>query len=104
MLDMASVKSRSHVLDVAAGARDQDLSRRETRCSRRLCPPHRHFSQILELALENARNKSFQNVQTRTLDGEILDVETGAFDAVISSVGLIYFPDRTRLSSACAKP
>ena len=34
------------------------------------------------------------NVSTRELDGENLAVEPGAFDAVVSRVGLIYFPDR----------
>ena len=33
-------------------------------------------------------------VATRELDGERLDVESGTFDAVISRVGLIYFPDQ----------
>ena len=29
------------------------------------------------------------------MDGEVLDVEDGGFDSVISRVGLIYFPDRS---------
>ncbi|MDQ4118880.1 MAG: class I SAM-dependent methyltransferase [Actinomycetota bacterium] len=33
-------------------------------------------------------------VRVRELDGERLDVEAGAFDAVVSRLGLIYFPDR----------
>lgn len=31
---------------------------------------------------------------TRELDGERLDVEAAGFDAVISRLGLIYFPDQ----------
>ena len=38
--------------------------------------------------------RASRNVSTRELDGERLDVEAGAFDAVISRVGLIYFPDQ----------
>jgi SAM-dependent methyltransferase len=51
---------------------------------------------ILQFALQNAQNQGFQNVRTRVLDGEDLNVETGPFDAVISRVGLIYFPDQQK--------
>ena len=34
------------------------------------------------------------NLDTAVLDGERLDVEAGSFDAVISRVGFIYFPDQ----------
>ena len=33
-------------------------------------------------------------VATRVMDGEPLEVEAASFDAVITRVGLIYFPDR----------
>jgi SAM-dependent methyltransferase len=51
---------------------------------------------ILKFAAENARRAGRGNVETKVLDGEDLDVPEGAFDAVISRVGLIYFPDRER--------
>jgi SAM-dependent methyltransferase len=35
-----------------------------------------------------------RNVEARVLDGEQLDVPPGAFDAVISRLGFIYFPDQ----------
>jgi ubiquinone/menaquinone biosynthesis C-methylase UbiE len=35
-------------------------------------------------------------VHTRELDGEELDVEPAEFDAVVSRLGLIYFPDQER--------
>jgi SAM-dependent methyltransferase len=35
-------------------------------------------------------------VETKVLDGENLDVPEASFDAVISRVGLIYFPDQQR--------
>ena len=34
------------------------------------------------------------NVETREMDGETLEVEPETYDAVISRVGLIYFPDQ----------
>ena len=49
---------------------------------------------ILTFAAENARNKGYGNIETKVLDGENLDVPAGTFDAVISRVGLIYFPDQ----------
>jgi SAM-dependent methyltransferase len=49
---------------------------------------------ILEFAELEARRAGLDNVTTRVLDGEHLDVEEGAFDAVISRVGFIYFPDQ----------
>ena len=53
-------------------------------------------SNILEFAASNARAAGLTNVETRVVDGENLDVEPEAFDAVISRVGLIYFPDRQK--------
>jgi SAM-dependent methyltransferase len=51
-------------------------------------------SNILAFAERSAREAGLDNVETRVLDGEELDVEPGAFDAVISRVGFIYFPDQ----------
>jgi SAM-dependent methyltransferase len=53
-------------------------------------------SNILDFAASNARAAGLTNVETRVLDGETLDVEPEAFDAVISRVGLIYFPDQQK--------
>src|SRR5579864_5970660 len=49
---------------------------------------------ILEYAAGQARRLGLGNVATREMDGEHLDVQPGSFDAVISRVGLIYFPDQ----------
>jgi SAM-dependent methyltransferase len=49
---------------------------------------------ILGYAAKAASEAGLATVSTRELDGENLTVEPGAFDAVISRVGLIYFPDR----------
>lgn len=96
MLDMAGVKPGSQVLDVAAGAGDQTLQ-----AARRVGPGGFVLAtdispKILGLALENAQNQGLENVRTRVLDGENLDVRAGSFDAVISRVGLIYFPDQQK--------
>jgi len=50
--------------------------------------------EILAFAAHNARAAGYGNVDTLVLDGEHLDVPAASFDAVISRVGLIYFPDQ----------
>src|SRR3954453_21779703 len=51
-------------------------------------------SNILAFAEQSAREAGLDNVETRVVDGEQLDVPPGTFDAVISRVGFIYFPDQ----------
>src|SRR5882757_5428463 len=96
MLDMAAIEPGHRVLDVAAGAGDQTLQ-----TATRVGPAGRVLaadisSNILAFAEANARNAGLRNVETKVLDGEELDVPEGAFDAVISRVGLIYFPDQQK--------
>ena len=96
MLDMARIGPGARVLDVAAGAGDQTLQVAE-----RVGPSGHVLAtdiapNILAFAAQNARNAGLANVETKVLDGEALDVPEGAFDAVISRVGLIYFPDQQK--------
>ncbi len=96
MLDMAKIGSGDRVLDVAAGAGDQTLQTAE-----RVGPAGHVLAtdisvNILAFAAENARRAGYRNVETKVLDGENLDVPAGTFDAVISRVGLIYFPDQQK--------
>jgi ubiquinone/menaquinone biosynthesis C-methylase UbiE len=49
---------------------------------------------ILEFAQRRAIAAGLTNVATADLDGENLDVEPAHFDAVISRLGVVYFPDR----------
>lgn len=94
MLDMAGVTTGSRVLDVAAGAGGQTLV-----AARRVGPTGSVLAtdiseNILRYAESEARAAGLANVATRTMDGEALDVDPESFDAVISRVGLIYFPDQ----------
>lgn len=94
MLDMAGVGPGARVLDVAAGAGGQTLA-----AARRVGPEGRVLatdisSNILAFAEQNARDAGLDNVETLVVDGEHLGVEPGTFDAVISRVGFIYFPDQ----------
>jgi ubiquinone/menaquinone biosynthesis C-methylase UbiE len=100
MLDMAGVGPGSRVLDVAAGAGGQTLA-----AARRVGPDGYVLAtdispNILKFAAEAAREAGLANVETRVLDGESLEeLKEGSFDAVISRVGLIYFPDQQKALS-----
>ena len=94
MLDMAGVAQATRVLDVAAGAGGQTLA-----AARRVGPDGHVLAtdisaNILEFAERSAREAGLDNVETRVVDGEQLDVPPGTFDAIISRVGFIYFPDQ----------
>ncbi|WP_200878120.1 class I SAM-dependent methyltransferase [Bosea sp. LC85] len=96
MLDIAKIGSGHRVLDVAAGAGDQTLQSAD-----RVGPAGHVLAtdvskNILAFAAENARKAGHCNIETKVLDGEDLDVPEGTFDAVISRVGLIYFPDQQK--------
>lgn len=96
MLDLAGVTEGSRVLDVAAGAGGQTLA-----AARRAGPSGSVLatdisSNILAFAAAEARAAGLANVATRTMDGEELELADESFDAAISRVGLIYFPDRSR--------
>jgi SAM-dependent methyltransferase len=94
MLDLAEVTEGSRVLDVAAGAGGQTLS-----AARRAGPTGSVLATdiapaILRYAKSEAERAGLGTIAVRELDGEALDVEAGGYDAVISRLGLIYFPDR----------
>ena len=96
MLDMAGVKGGARVLDVAAGAGGQTIA-----AAQRVGPSGTVLATdispaILEYAQGEASTAGLSNVTTRVMDGEDLEVEPGSFDAVISRLGLTYFPDQQK--------
>jgi len=97
MLDMAHVNAGSRVLDIAAGAGEQTLT-----AARRVGPTGHVLATdispaILRYARAAAQKAGLSNVETRELDGERHDLlPPASFDAAISRVGLIYFPDQQR--------
>ena len=95
MLDMANVKAGSRVLDIAAGAGDQTLQAADRVGPKGFVLATDISEKILDFASHNAGRAGYTNVQTRVLDGENIDLESD-FDAVISRVGLIYFPDQQK--------
>lgn len=97
MLDLAGVTAGSRVLDVGAGAGGQTVV-----AARRVGPSGRVLATdisagILAMADRRLAEAGVAGVAaTRVMDGEDIAVERGHYDAVISRVGLIFFPDRQR--------
>ncbi len=95
MLDAAGVRRGSQVLDVAAGAGGQSLA-----AARRIGASGRVVAcdvspTILTYAAKAAADAGLTTVETLECDGETLDrLPSSSFDAVISRLGLIYFPDQ----------
>jgi SAM-dependent methyltransferase len=97
MFDLAGIGSGSRVLDVAAGAGEQSIT-----AARRVLPDGHVLATdlapaLLERASADAEAAGLTNIEVRELDGEALDeLPPASFDAAISRVGLIYFPDQHR--------
>ncbi len=96
MLDLAQVGAGDTVLDVAAGAGGQTID-----AARRVGPTGRVLAtdisgEILAYAQRRATLAGITTVGTAVMDGENLEVEPGHFDAAISRLGVIYFPDRSQ--------
>lgn len=84
MLDLAEVGEGSRVLDVAAGAGA------EARAAAR------RGASVLATDISDAILGfiSGPGISTRAMDGERLDLEDGTFDAVVSRLGIMYFPNK----------
>jgi ubiquinone/menaquinone biosynthesis C-methylase UbiE len=96
MLEMAGITAGHHVLDVAAGAGEQSVT-----AARKTGPSGYVLAtdispDILVFAQKLAEESGLKNIETRVMDGENLTIEDARFDAVISRVGLIYFPDQLK--------
>ena len=97
MFDLARIGPGSRVLDVAAGAGEQSIgaARRAGASGHVLATDI--APALLERAAADAKAEGLSNLETLELDGEALDtLPAGSFDAAISRVGLIYFPDQQR--------
>ena len=97
MIELAGIGPGSHVLDVAAGAGEQSL-----RIARLVGPTGRVLAtdlapDLLARAAADAAAEGLDHLETLEQDGEATgDLPPASFDAVVSRVGLIYFPDRER--------
>jgi ubiquinone/menaquinone biosynthesis C-methylase UbiE len=96
MLDMAGVKERSRVLDLAAGSGGQTLV-----AARRVGPSGYVLAtdiapNIIAFAGGEARQAGLTNVEARVMDAENLELPAASFDIVISRLGLMLLPNLHR--------
>ena len=92
MLDLARIQPGQRILDIAAGAGEPAVSAAE-----RVGPGGYVLATdisegIVELALQVARERGLQQIETRAMDGEKLDLPDASFDAVLCRLGLMYMP------------
>lgn len=92
MLDLARIRPGQRILDVAAGAGEPAVSAAE-----RVGPGGHVLATdisegIVELARQVARERGLDQVETRAMDGEKLDLPDASFDAVLCRLGLMYMP------------
>jgi SAM-dependent methyltransferase len=93
MLRMAGVRAGARVLDVAAGAGEQTLTIAERVGSSGFVLATDLSPAIVARAQANAQRAGHRHVQARVADGEQLGVEASSFDAAVSRLGLMFFPD-----------
>jgi ubiquinone/menaquinone biosynthesis C-methylase UbiE len=92
MLDLAWIRPGQRILDIAAGAGEPAVSAAE-----RVGPSGYVLATdisegIVELAFQVARDRGLNQIETRTMDGEKLDLPDASFDAVLCRLGLMYMP------------
>ncbi len=92
MLDLAMIQPGQRILDIAAGAGEPAVSAAE-----RVGPDGYVLATdisegIVELARQVARERGLQQIETRAMDGEKLDLPDASFDAVLCRLGLMYMP------------
>ena len=96
MLDMAGISTGHRVLDIAAGAGEQSITTAKRVGATGFVLATDISSNILAFAQQMAKQAGLNNIETQVMDGENLTIPEATFDAVISRVGLIYFPDQQR--------
>jgi ubiquinone/menaquinone biosynthesis C-methylase UbiE len=92
MLDLARIQPGRRVLDIAAGAGEPAVS-----AATRVGPGGYVLATdisegIVELARQVARERGLQQIETRVMDGEKLDLPDASFDAVLCRLGLMFMP------------
>jgi len=96
MLEMAGIASGHRVLDIAAGAGEQSITTAKKVGPSGYVLATDISANILEYAKLMAQQAGINNIETKVMDGENLALDDETFDAVISRVGLIYFPDQQK--------
>ena len=93
MLDLVNVAEGSWVLDVGAGAGDSTLVAAQRVGSSGGVLATDVSASMLEVAAELARQAGLNNVDTRVVDAQSLDLDADSFDAAVSRNCLMLIPD-----------
>lgn len=107
LFDMAEIGPGSRVLHVAGGSGQEALQSARRVGSGGYVLTTDISEALTELARTNFAASGLYNAEARVSDGEDLSLDDGPFDAVISRVGLIFFPDQEgslRQQMALLKP
>ena len=101
MMELCEVSSGSRVLDIAAGAGEQSVTAAKRVGETGHVLATDISSEILKYVDIASKLAGVNHiVDTKVIDGEkLLQLEADPFDAVISRVGLIYFPDQQKALS-----
>jgi ubiquinone/menaquinone biosynthesis C-methylase UbiE len=96
LISSAQIRPGMRVLDVASGSGEPAV-----RIARAVAPGGEVVATdisagMLDLARENAHNAGVSNISFRTCDAEQLPFKSGAFDAVTSRMGVMFFVDVQR--------
>ncbi len=93
MVELAQIRARQRVLDVATGIGEPALT------AARLVGPSGHVTAtdiapgMLEIATERAKQAGLSNIEFREMDAETIDFPEGSFDAVLCRFGLMFLPN-----------
>jgi ubiquinone/menaquinone biosynthesis C-methylase UbiE len=98
MLEMARISPGNRVLDVAGGSGEPALTAATRVGATGYVLSTDLSANLVRLASENAQARGLDaaRFEARVMDGERLDLPDASFDAALSRLGLIYFPDRQR--------
>ena len=92
MLDLAWIQPGQRILDIAAGAGEPAVSAAERVGASGYVLATDISEGIVELALQVARDRGLKQIETRTMDGEKLDLPDDSFDGLLCRLGLMYMP------------
>ena len=96
MIEIADIDKGASVLDVAAGAGDQSMQIADRVGSDGYVLATDISPNILDYAAANAQSGGYSQIDFQEMDGENLSTSAKQFDAVVSRVGLIYFPNQMK--------
>lgn len=94
MLKMAQIGAGSRVLIVAGGSGQEAVQIAERVGPEGYVLTTDISEKLTELARQNASAAGLRNIDAQLADSETIDVAPGSFDAALSRVGLIFFPDQ----------